>query len=85
MAIIKSPSVDQATAKLPSPCISVCQMDASEGVCLGCYRTRGEIASWPSMDEADQLQLLDILNERRTAATGAKRRRPRRKVQRLVL
>ena len=85
MATIKSPSADQAAAKLPSPCISVCQMDPSDGVCLGCYRTRGEIASWRSMDEADQIKLLDILNERRAAATGAKRRRPRRQVQRLVL
>ncbi|MEL0141619.1 MAG: DUF1289 domain-containing protein [Candidatus Puniceispirillaceae bacterium] len=84
MATIKPPSADQATAKLPSPCISVCQMDPSDGVCLGCYRTRGEIASWRSMDEADQLKLLDILSERRAAATGAKRRRPRRQVQRLV-
>ena len=85
MATIKSPSADQAAAKLPSPCISVCQMDPLNGVCLGCYRTRGEIASWRSMDEADQLKLLDILSERRAVATGAKRRRPRRQVQRLVL
>ena len=85
MATIKSPSADQAAAKLPSPCISVCQMDPSDGICLGCYRTRGEIASWRSMDEADQLMLLDMLSERRAAATGAKRRRPRRQVPRLVL
>lgn len=85
MATIESPSADQDTAKLPSPCISVCQMDPLNGVCLGCYRTRGEIASWLSMDGSDQLKLLDILSERRAAATGAKRRRPRRQVQRLVL
>ena len=85
MAITNPTSADQATAKLPSPCISVCQMDPSDGVCLGCYRTRGEIASWRSMDEADQLKLLDILSERRAAAIGQKRRRPRRQVQRLVL
>ena len=85
MANIKRPSGDQGVAKLPSPCISVCQMNPSDGVCIGCYRTLGEIASWRSMDEADQLQLLDILSERRAAATGAKRRRPRRQVQRLVL
>ncbi len=85
MATIKSPSADQAAAKLPSPCISVCQMDPSDGVCLGCYRTRGEIASWRSMNEVDQLKLLDVLSERRAVATGAKRRRPRRQVPRLVL
>ena len=85
MNSLKLPSTDQVKAKLPSPCVSVCQMDPSDGVCLGCYRTRGEIASWRSMDEADQQQLLDILSERRALATGVKRRRPRRQVQRLVL
>ncbi len=85
MAKIKPPSAEQARTKLPSPCISVCQMEPSTGVCLGCYRTRGEIASWSIMDETDQLQLLNILSERRAAATGATRRRPRRQVQRLVL
>ena len=85
MNSLKLPSTDQVKAKLPSPCVSVCQMDPSDGVCLGCYRTRGEIASWRSMDEADQQKLLDILSERRALATGVKRRRPRRQVQRLVL
>jgi predicted Fe-S protein YdhL (DUF1289 family) len=60
-------------------------MDPADGVCIGCYRTRAEIASWRSMDEADQLQLLDILRERRTLATGIKRRPPRRAAKRLVL
>ena len=60
-------------------------MDPADGVCLGCHRTRAEIAAWPSMGAADQLKLLDILSERRAAATGAKRRRPRRSRQRLVL
>ena len=85
MATIKPPSAQNAAAKLPSPCISVCQMDPSDGDCLGCYRTRAEIASWRSMDEAEQLLLLDILSERRAAATGVKRRRPRRQSQRLIL
>ena len=85
MAKIKPPSADQATAKMPSPCVSVCQMDPSDGVCVGCYRTRGEIASWRDMNEADQLKLMDILSERRAAATGVNRRRSRRQVQRLVL
>ena len=60
-------------------------MDPNDGVCLGCYRTRAEIASWPSMDETNQLILLDILSERRAVATGGKRRRSRRRVKHLVL
>ena len=84
MAKIKTPSAHQATAKLPSPCISVCQMDPFDGICIGCYRTRVEIASWRSMDEADQQQLLDILSERQATANRVKRRRPRPQAQRSV-
>jgi predicted Fe-S protein YdhL (DUF1289 family) len=31
---------------VPSPCISVCRMDAATGLCEGCFRTLDEIASW---------------------------------------
>ena len=69
--------------KLPSPCISVCQMDASDEVCVGCYRTRAEIATWGSMDQNDQMLLLDILRDRRAKATGVRRRESRRNKKRL--
>jgi uncharacterized protein len=69
--------------KLPSPCVSICQMDQQDGVCLGCYRTRAEIAAWRSMDQDDQLVLLDILRDRKAKATGVARRPSRRKVKRL--
>ena len=72
-----------AATKLPSPCVSICQMDPKEGVCLGCYRTRAEIAAWRSMDQDDQLVLLDILRDRKAKATGVARRPSRRKVKRL--
>ena len=64
--------------KVPSPCISVCQMDALDGICVGCYRTRAEIAAWGNMDQDDQILLLDILRDRRAKATGVNRRPSRR-------
>ena len=74
------PTSDKLEAiKLPSPCISVCQMDALDGVCVGCYRTRAEIAAWSSMNQDDQILLLDILRDRRAKATGVTRRASRRK------
>ena len=73
----------QTQAKLVSPCISVCQMDVEKGLCLGCYRTRAEIAAWRSLDQDDQLGLLDILRDRRAKATGVARRPSRRNVKRL--
>ena len=71
--------------KLPSPCVSGGQMDPQDGVCLGCYRTRAEIAAWRSMRQDDQLALLDILRDRRATVTGVARRPSRRNVKRLSI
>jgi predicted Fe-S protein YdhL (DUF1289 family) len=38
----------------PSPCISVCRMDAATGFCEGCFRTLDEIAAWGMMADADK-------------------------------
>lgn len=32
-----------------SPCVKVCALDASTGLCRGCYRTLQEIADWLEM------------------------------------
>lgn len=36
---------------LPSPCVSVCQMNAANGLCTGCLRTLEEIAIWGQLDD----------------------------------
>ncbi len=36
---------------LPSPCVSICQMDAANGLCTGCLRTLEEIAIWGQLDD----------------------------------
>lgn len=41
-------------SKLPSPCISVCTMEFSSGLCRGCLRTLDEIADWSTMSDADK-------------------------------
>jgi predicted Fe-S protein YdhL (DUF1289 family) len=50
---------------VPSPCISVCRMDARSGLCEGCLRTLDEIAAWALMDDADRQAVWDALPERR--------------------
>ena len=40
------------TADVPSPCISVCRVDAATEFCEGCFRTLDEIAAWGRLDEA---------------------------------
>ena len=70
---------DTENVALPSPCISVCQLDKSFGLCLGCFRTGAEIAAWRSMSPAEQRDLLDTLRDRRATITGVTRRAPRRR------
>lgn len=44
-------AVAVGTRPVPSPCVSVCRMDAATGLCEGCLRTIAEIAGWGQMDE----------------------------------
>ncbi len=37
---------------VPSPCVSVCQMDDATGLCQGCFRTLQEIGQWGNADDA---------------------------------
>ena len=67
---------------LPSPCISICQIDLETGNCLGCYRNRKEIARWPAMNTDEQAELLQALKQRRSEKTGLQPRRIRRRQQR---
>jgi uncharacterized protein len=36
---------------VPSPCMSVCRMNADGELCLGCFRTLDEIAAWGRMGD----------------------------------
>ena len=46
---------------VPSPCVSVCRMDAASGLCEGCYRTLDEIAGWSRASEEDKRAVWDAL------------------------
>ena len=35
-----------------TPCVKVCFVDDASGLCLGCFRTLAEVASWARLDEA---------------------------------
>jgi hypothetical protein len=49
---------------VPSPCISVCRMDAVTGVCEGCYRTLDEIAQWSRASEDEKRAIWEQLLQR---------------------
>ena len=48
----------------PSPCISVCQIDDTTGLCLGCRRTIDEIRDWIIMPKEEREKLLEALAQR---------------------
>ena len=67
---------------LPSPCVSVCEIDPATRYCRGCLRTSQEIASWARLDFDAKLDLLDCLRGRREELGLAVRKRPRRRGRR---
>ncbi|MEN9481545.1 MAG: hypothetical protein RLZZ298_2940 [Pseudomonadota bacterium] len=50
---------------IASPCINICKMDASNGLCLGCFRTLDEITVWSRTDDATRAQILAAVTRRR--------------------
>jgi predicted Fe-S protein YdhL (DUF1289 family) len=50
---------------VPSPCISICQMDQATGLCAGCLRTLDEIASWSVYGDDEKRAVLAAVAARR--------------------
>ena len=50
---------------IASPCINICKMDASNGLCLGCLRTIDEITVWSRADDAQRANILAAVTQRR--------------------
>jgi predicted Fe-S protein YdhL (DUF1289 family) len=53
---------------LRSPCIKVCAIDLTTGLCAGCARTRAEIAAWSAMSDAERDRIMTQLPARRRRA-----------------
>jgi uncharacterized protein len=50
---------------IASPCINICRMDETSGLCVGCYRTIDEITVWSRTDDARRAAILSAVAERR--------------------
>lgn len=79
MSLPKRPPVTLQAARakagtspgVPSPCISVCEMDEAKLACKGCFRTLAEISQWSRMLDTDKLALWEQIEARQTSlATG---------------
>jgi uncharacterized protein len=47
-----------------SPCVKICKLD-TRGLCIGCFRTRDEIARWTEMSESERVAVIVGLETRR--------------------
>ena len=47
-----------------SPCIGVCELDLESDLCVGCLRTRQEIAIWSQIDNTKAMQIMEETKNR---------------------
>ncbi|MES1977150.1 DUF1289 domain-containing protein [Polaromonas sp.] len=56
-----------ADSEVPSPCISVCRMSTVTDMCMGCFRTRNEIAGWSSAGNDGKRAVWSLIRQRMAA------------------
>ncbi len=63
-AMIVRASGQNDDESVPSPCVSVCQMDADRVLCIGCLRTLDELRTWSSLDSAGKRAVWQLIEGR---------------------
>ncbi|TBU83798.1 DUF1289 domain-containing protein [Phytopseudomonas dryadis] len=58
---------------MKDPCISVCKF--TEGICIGCGRSKAEIKNWKKLDKSERRALMAEADMRLLALTGHTRRK----------
>lgn len=56
-------------AGMETPCVDVCSIDETTGLCVGCFRTIGEIAAWARMTNAERRRIMQELPSRASDAS----------------
>jgi len=60
---------------IETPCVKVCVLEPETGFCIGCGRTRTEIASWLAFSPEQRRSVMSTLQERVATLTLRKTRR----------
>ena len=50
--------------KATTPCVGICRMDKYDRYCIGCKRSRIEIARWSALTEESRKSIVAELKER---------------------
>ena len=61
--------VDAQVGELASPCVQICIIEPSDGLCVGCARTLDEIANWSAMSIEARRAVMKALPQRRNQTT----------------
>ena len=56
--------------EIESPCVQICLIHPDAGICLGCHRTREEIATWSRLTPETRRAVMDELPERKALLPG---------------
>jgi prolyl-tRNA editing enzyme YbaK/EbsC (Cys-tRNA(Pro) deacylase)/predicted Fe-S protein YdhL (DUF1289 family) len=57
-------AIEGRDVDLPSPCISVCRMNAVTGWCEGCFRSTAEIVNWGQAPDPVKRLVWDLIEQR---------------------
>lgn len=60
--------------EIETPCVKLCVVDPHTGFCIGCGRTRAEIASWLGISARERHAIMAALPERVLGLARGKRR-----------
>jgi predicted Fe-S protein YdhL (DUF1289 family) len=58
-------------SRISTPCVSLCWIDPTHGLCEGCGRTRDEISSWCFITEEERLATMTRLKARLDAVKAS--------------
>ena len=61
--------------EIDSPCVKICVIHEASGLCMGCYRTRHEIAGWSRKTADERKALMVELPTRADQIKGKRRKR----------
>lgn len=61
--------VANLTNNIPSPCISICHLDANTGWCVGCWRSMDEIMGWAQRSDSDKKTVWAAIAQRAQSTT----------------
>ncbi|WP_292083721.1 MULTISPECIES: DUF1289 domain-containing protein [unclassified Brevundimonas] len=61
-----APSPARPPRAIATPCVMVCTVDGASGLCLGCFRTLPEIATWSRMSDGERTKIMDELEGRKS-------------------